>query len=85
MGQTILNSLKSPDVLVWKTMEKKVAAVYPTFNVGCCHGLCTVQADMFLDVTEILDLVKISLADLSDLGLKGEILVEDDPKVPCCL
>ena len=53
LGQTILNSLKSPDVLVGKTIEKRVSLVQPAPYEGCCHGLNTIQANMFPDAAQV--------------------------------
>ena len=40
--QKILNLLKSSDVLVHKTIEKRVAVVQSASNEGCRQGLCTI-------------------------------------------
>ena len=53
----MLNSLKSPDVLVRETIERIVAVVQLAPNEDCNQGLCTTQADMFLDVPQILGVV----------------------------
>ena len=53
-GQT---SLKSPYVLVQKTMYKRLAVVQPAPYKGCSQGPCTMQANMFSDAARVLDVV----------------------------
>ena len=66
-----------------KTTKKRVAVVQLAPHKDCCQGLCTIQIDMFPNMTQILDLAITWPANLKDLWLKGEILVKDDGRVPC--
>ena len=76
LGQQILSSMKSPDVPDWKTIEKRIAVVQPT-------GLLprTVQA-MFLNATQILDVVKHDLEIWETWDQKVKLRSKMTPRLP---